>query len=365
MLKSIPHWLLRLFLLFLTSYGMLYFSYKYYTPWGGGSDFTSYYPMYLKPLDFSVADVPFVFRQLSACLTHLVYQMGIYYPNHIFFEDSRFDQRIFFAAIFSNYLCLIATSWLAGIAVNILSRTNSLIYPLIAGFFCFLSFFTQVTVLTGLTEGLSWLMLTAGFIFYLQRRLLLLSVILLLAVFQRETIIIVFGVIAAFGLVNTRNEEWYANLKVFGWALLCFILYIGMHKFSGVPGNGGQTDLTALLTHLQLFRPTREIVFQGVLSQNLLVIYGLLCPMLIRYMPEQKFWMPALLTTIVVLIIVGIAAGIGNNVGRICGILTPIFAIFVSKALLHIEGMLVQDKNRYQAQQAAPADTIVAASRRQ
>ena len=80
--------LVRLALLFAVSYGLLYFSYKYYVPWSGGHDFTSYYKMYLSPFDFTAAPAPFIYRQLSAIVTHLVYAAGIYYPNAIWFHDA-------------------------------------------------------------------------------------------------------------------------------------------------------------------------------------------------------------------------------------------------------------------------------------
>ena len=348
MLKSIPRWTIRAILIVLATYGMLFFSYKFHIPWSGANDFAHYYPMYVEPLDFSVAPAPFVFRQLSALLTHTVYKLGIYYPNEIQFKEPNLDQRIFFAAIFINYLSLTVTAWLTGTAVNSLIRTRSLIYPLISGFFCFFSFFTPVYILTGLTEGLSWLMMTAGFIAYIHHRLFLLSAILLLAVLQRETIIITFGVISACGLLINRNEKWQTDLKILCWSLVCFFLLACLRKFSGVEGQSGQLDPIVLLAHLQRFRFTREILLQGILSQNLLAIYCLLGLMAIRQMPEQKFWMPALLTTFMFLFVIGIAAGIGNNVGRICGILTPIFAIFSGKALWHLEGAR-EGNNHYRA----------------
>src|SRR4051812_44253028 len=103
--------ILRLFVLVLTSYGLLYFSYKYYIPLQGGSDFTAgYYKMYLAPLDFSVTSPPLVFRQLSAIATHLVYLAGIYYPADIQFHDAAISQRIFFAALLTNYSFIVGAA---------------------------------------------------------------------------------------------------------------------------------------------------------------------------------------------------------------------------------------------------------------
>src|SRR5580658_922947 len=108
----------RLALLFFVSYGLLYFSYKYYMPQSGGNDFFQYYKMYLSPLDSSAARSPFIYRQLSAIATHLVYITGIYYPNAIWFNDARYDQHVFFAALLTNYIFLVLAAWVVGAIVE-------------------------------------------------------------------------------------------------------------------------------------------------------------------------------------------------------------------------------------------------------
>ncbi len=75
--QALPGWekilrspILRLFLILLASYGLFFFSYKYYVPIR--ADFYRYYPMYERPLDFTAASAPFVYRQVSAVVTHLL-----------------------------------------------------------------------------------------------------------------------------------------------------------------------------------------------------------------------------------------------------------------------------------------------------
>src|SRR5579863_9142962 len=68
----------RFAVLSLASYGLLYFSYKWYAPTDG--DFVyEYYKMYVRPVDFSIADAPFIYRQFSAALSNMIYSSGIYY----------------------------------------------------------------------------------------------------------------------------------------------------------------------------------------------------------------------------------------------------------------------------------------------
>src|SRR5690242_13947332 len=73
--------LFRLVFFVTVSYGFLYFSYKYYTPDFGGTDFYTYYQMYLHPLNFSVAEPPHIFRQLTAIIVHVIWKLGIFYDT--------------------------------------------------------------------------------------------------------------------------------------------------------------------------------------------------------------------------------------------------------------------------------------------
>lgn len=104
----------RVLLLVLASYGLFYFSYKYYIPWYGGNDFAEYYHIYLVPLNLHVEPAPFVCRQISAVLTNLVVQNHIFYPEKISFQDPQYSQQVFFAALFINWIFLVLAAWLAG-----------------------------------------------------------------------------------------------------------------------------------------------------------------------------------------------------------------------------------------------------------
>src|ERR1700733_1889125 len=99
--------LFRLSLLSFLSYGLFYFSYKYYIPDFGGNDFFSYYPMYLHPFNYQVAESSWVYRQLTAVAVHVVWKMGIFYDTTIAFSTPGYDKQVFFAAIFTNYIALL------------------------------------------------------------------------------------------------------------------------------------------------------------------------------------------------------------------------------------------------------------------
>ena len=103
----------RLATYLLLSSGLFYFTYKFYQPTYGGTDYFRYYLAYLHPLNLHATVAPFVYRQVSAVLTNLVYRFGPYYETQIFYSNPRFDQHVFFAALLTNYLALAACAAVA------------------------------------------------------------------------------------------------------------------------------------------------------------------------------------------------------------------------------------------------------------
>ncbi len=326
--------IVRLALLFAASYGMLYFSYKYYVPRSGGNDFFQYYNMYLSPLDFSVARSPFVYRQLSAIATHLVYITGIYYPNAIWFNNVAYDQHVFFAALLTNYVFLVLTAWVVGEIVRWELGESTFIPATLGGLFCLVSFHSQVSVITGLTEGVSWFLLVLAFLFYLRRKALPLSMILALAILQRETILIAFASISGIALLLQEDNRRF-NGFVFLWAIVCGAAYLLMRTIIlPIPGAGQQTDPAVLLEHLRNFKVTKDFVLQEIFSQNLLWLF-LATVVFCGDGRSRRLWLPTLLGTFFVLAVVCVAES--ANVGRIASILNPILAAFVAIACVRLE----------------------------
>ena len=264
---------LRLLLYAALSYGLLYFSYKYYLPDAGGQDFYAYYQIYTDPLDFQAASPPFVFRQLSAVLVFLVWKAGVYYPLKIAYHAYGVDQRVFFAAIFVNYVGLTACATAVAAATQKLLPDKGEAWPLLGGALCFFDFFTQQAVLTGLTEGVAWLLLAIGFVGYLNRSRVTILIVLALSVLQRELIAIIFTVFAA-AMVLRRREARGFHLLVVGAAAAAFLAYVAL-RLSGVaaPGYEDQLNPQAVLRNLLDWRrdATADVLFQALLAQNLLI----------------------------------------------------------------------------------------------
>lgn len=327
--------LLRLLLLFALSYGMLYYSYKHDDPrLAGDHDFlTYYYAMYQSPLDITAAHPPAIYRQLSAVVTHLVYAAGIYYPNTIAFQDTHYDQHIFFAALFTNYVCLVLAAWVAGMIVQHELESRAFGSATLGGVICLLSFSTQVSVITGLTDGLSWLMFALAFLFYLRHQTVSLATILVLAIFQREVILILFAAIAGLAFLLRRDERRLDGFVCI-WSLACFAVYFLMRELAPLPFHEvpNHLDPSRWLAELRGFRFKRDFIFQALLSQNLLAIYAGSAAMAVWLRRERIFWLPVLIAAFLVLAVVAVAADEQTGLGRIASVMSPALAAFTAVA---------------------------------
>lgn len=343
----------QIIFLTLATYGMFYFSYKHYVPWSGGTDFFHYYPMYQTPLDFEQAMAPFVYRQLGAIITNTIFKAGFYYHNEIAFTDPDYSQRIFFSALFSNYIALLLTATIVSETVSHKLGRLLLVPPIIGGLLCFLSFFTQQTVITGLTDGWSWLLIALGFYGYVSRKPLPVISVLILSIFQRETIPIVFFVLSsidAFIAAARRDFESFYVMTAIA-SVLSFIGYLSV-RIVLLPAEGYSHQLDAkqmLPSILGYFPPSKDLVMQGVVSQNIFFIF--IATVIFLAILEKRNQKPVgrflvdsgliqVCGVLLVLYVVGLAAGVGNNIGRLGAMITPIVAVSTAEHLVGIESLV-------------------------
>ena len=334
---------LRFGLLVLASYGMLYFADRWYAPTDGSdADFTQeYYPMYQKPLNFAAADAPFIYRQVSAVLTNLVHASEIYYSpsktNAMSRVNPGIDQRIFFAALLTNFLGLVLAATLVGRVVE--RETGGFVFPLLGGLLCVMSLLSQSVVLTGMTEGVTWLFFAGLYALYMRSDRAVFAAVLLLSIFQREMISVAFGLIAAFSLLLGNKKRRY-NLYVLAVSIFAFTTYTIIRKYAlPAPGYEGQLTLNYLTTNLAAVHNLvmRDLVLQGFFSQNVIFISAATSFafwLRTRAVPKDLF---ALMLSFAVIVAIGLAEGINNNVGRIGGLLTPAFAALAAIALYKLE----------------------------
>lgn len=307
------------------SYGLLYFTYKFSRPWPGSNDYyANYYFMYLSPLDVHAAPAPYNLRQVSAVITHLVLATHLYVPNRTAVMVPGRDPRVLFAAMVTNWAFLLLAAWLAGlIAEEELGHPNA-VAALIAGSLCLLAFQTPFFVLSGLTEGLSWFLLAAGFLAYLRRARSWLLLVLIVSIVQRESIPIIMGVIAACDLTLSREDRRF-KAQTIAAAAACFALYFLARRFF-LPGSESETHFTAMLASIRHPGPASTFLSQMVLTQSTAILFLVLAWLGHKDMRQRRPWVPCVLAAMIVLDALGVAAGIVDNLERVLAILVPILA---------------------------------------
>ena len=335
-----PSFLTRFGLLLIASYGLLYFSHNSYVPLAMQHyDFLYfYYPMYQEPLDLSAAGAPFIYRQVSALATHALYAAGFYYPNEVAFSDPAYDPRVFFAALSANFFALVGSAALSGGITKL--ETGGFVFPLVAGLLCLLSFHSQSVVITGLTEGMSWLFFAALYLMYAQERRAAFAVVLAVSIFQRELIPVAFALIAAFSLLIGVGNRRY-NRFVLATSLLCFGAYLLIPLYLvAAPGFENQFSLSFLIGNL-IRGPIgmHDLAFLVLLSQNVILIAVLTAAVVWFRSDAPPKALLVLILTFASILIIGLAEGIGANIGRAASLLSPAFAALAARDLFKLEQM--------------------------
>lgn len=334
--------MLYLVFLVLASYGMLYFSLKFYHPGFGATDYDSYQKMYQDPLNFDVAPSPFIYRQLGAVITNLIINFGPTYSGRLTFQGP--NRNVFIGAIFSNYIALLITACFVCLVIDLRLSCKKPEIALLGGLLCLLSFFCQFTVLTGLQEGWSWCLIAGSYFAYLERRSILMFVLLALSVWQRE---IVFVVLASIVIADTLWFPAAISRRYRIWTVLCAVLaamaYICIRTLV-LPRDGYESQLrvsNAVSNLLSAIHFDRSFVDQALTSQNLLgmLLLTLLIGRWVAWKREVKFEPNTVRMASHALLAAGtlyalsIATGVGNNTGRIVGMTAPLVAIATAVAI--------------------------------
>jgi hypothetical protein len=323
---------IRLFLLLLASYGLLYFSYK----WSPGDvDFRgTYAEMYKRPLDLGASDVAHVLRQGSAIVTYLLYKAGAYYPSQVTFIDPHIDQRLFFAALLANYLGLAFAAALAGSIVE--QEGGDGVVPLLAGLLCILSFGAQNFVLTGSTDGVTWALVALIYFLMVRDNRWLLAAVLFLSIFQREMIVVAFAALSAVSLFLKRppNNARYVLVT----SLICFGLYVLIRILVSPVDTSQQLQISHLAESAWSFRPSMTLLLQGFVSQNLILICMVLMGILRFEGKPGVSMVPPLFATFAVIAAIAILEGeLAGDVGNVSGMLTPLFAAAAAAGISRLE----------------------------
>ena len=321
----------------LVTYPLFYFAYKFNLPKIGSSDIYQYLRMYQDPFNFSAADGPFVYRQLASSIVHFVEKAGIYYDTQISFNDPNFSQRFYFAALLVNWVSLVIASCVISIYYenNNKGHTNNLSVILV----CLIFFVGFSGVFHGLSEsldGVSVALAICCYVAYKKQFKFLFSILLLTSIFQREMLLPMFGLVLFTDIARKiylrkfidQALIWMFLVSILGCLAYLLVRIYLLPDTSGIHSN--QISITQSVTHFLNPGINFEFIRQVLLTQNTLIltmfIYFTLIPKDERKNNEAlSDDLYAVFAAFLCLFIFGLAAGIGNNIGRILMYGTPFY----------------------------------------
>lgn len=340
----------------LLAYPMLFYAHKYAVPWSGLTDFRSYHAMVLSPLDFDVVRAPFAMRQIPVLIARLILDLGLIYPNEIWFDHFTVYQGItyrkdvFFALMFGSFLGMVGTGGLLYMAASRLDEERARLlspYGLLAVGLLLLAGTTLFYTLAPLTEGWTWFLLMG--IFVLSRRddrwRWLALPLTMLAIFQRELLPLVVAILAAAELAACRRETGGDRrrylLALLGTALLALLAY-WLLRGMVLPMwevDGRQMDPTLwgrhLLRNWQRFT-TFEFI-QGVFFKlNVFLLWSAAVAMALRrgLPPCDTAFLAALAVSATAILLIAVSTGADRSSDRLVAIVTPLFVLSLVR-LLH------------------------------
>ena len=275
----------RLILFILISYGMLYFSYKHYTPEiGGAGDSVYYIQMILQPFNFDAAGSPYIYRQFSTFIISIILNTGVFYDSVVSYTSIESEKRLFFSILLSNYIALLLTAIIVSRVVDLEIGKRTVSIPILAGLICFMSFGASAYVLTTLIEGWTWFFIALGFYALKQKNVTLFVIVIIFGFIQKEMVSIFLGLMCFFLLFfDKKNETDKAIDKrlflMFAISLFSFLLYIIIRIFI-IPVEGYESQVNVLLfveNIIEFEYTNTSWIVSNFLNQNALYVYMFIC----------------------------------------------------------------------------------------
>jgi hypothetical protein len=255
------------------------------------------------------------------CKINLFYDTASAFDKYIGYG---LDKSVYFNALLFNYLSVVATST----AIFLLVRRffNENVMAFLAGLVYILGFGTIFYELMPCTDAFSVLLFSIALILYNQRSKWILA-ILLISVLQREYIPLAFWLIATVDLFKTRTRYYTAVAVV---SAASFLIYFILRKTYFYTAALDFQASPQVWFHSLVHPPFPIVPFlrQLLLTLNLFIIYSLI--VLYKLVSRMKIDKIALLKQTLLLlqiVIISIAAGHGNNVGRYFYIASPLLIL--------------------------------------
>jgi hypothetical protein len=309
------------------SAGLYYSGAKFHVPWFGGNDFQQYYMMVTNPFDNDALS-PWAYRIFPTTIAHYVHQSGFFYESnltpfkehYVSYNGVDYDPSVLSALIFTNYLFFTIAAFFLYKSIKLIFEeveledvTTSFFLPSLI----FLSLSTGVHGYAGLTEGAALFFVSILLYLYLKNYLILFFVANIISVTSRELVplILIFYLLVSPG---TQRAKYLITSGI------AFTTYFAMRLLLQIPGNEHQTNPSSLIENLLNFELTKDFFMQAMLANNITFFAVLL--LVLHGLKGIRCFAPYMLA-ISILTVLGIATGIGNNVGRILNLALPLLVI--------------------------------------
>lgn len=321
----------ELFLLVLLSYPLFYYSYKFGSPDFGNSDFYSYYKLYSE-WRMDGVESPFNMRLISTFLIYSLSKLGLHYDTAVAFNHPEISKQIYFNAILFNYVCTVLTSWL--VFKMIWRFCGSRIYGIFFAAVYLLGFGILFYSINTLTDSFSYFLFTAVLFAYLQRSFWAFP-LMALAVFQRENIFLIMGLVSLADWWRDKASRKYAAgifaLSVIGFSTFIILRMTVFHT----PKYADELEWFNFLDRLiHPQYPAGEYFRQVLLNQNLLGLYfAVAAYKLLKKHPVDIWRVGVLAALILQAVVVSLIALIGNNIGRFTFMLSPLALLWAAMEL--------------------------------
>jgi hypothetical protein len=310
----------------LLSYPLLYTAYKGHDLADRPLDHAAYFAMAERPFRARV-DNPFRYRVLTPLMVRLCRPLPSY-DIEIASRLNRDQQRTFFHFAALGFVLLQATALvLYAVGTRVFGLTPPGAY--LAGLVFLLSFYNAVTTMVASADAGAHLLIALGTLALFRRRYWWLAIVATLGVLQKETVVLVLGLLTATEIRADRPH----TVRALACLVPAVVLYAAFRLAAPAPGNEHFFQPLSLLRSLaSLADPrmySRTFVFHVFLANAPLLAALAAHAVLQRHghrisFPLRYLLLPALL------MVVAMALDLGNNVGRIVAFAAPVSCCYVA-----------------------------------
>jgi len=329
-------------LFLLLSFPLFYFVYKFGDPEPLAHDYFQYYWLY-KEFDSDKVIAPHNMRLVGAFFVYLFYKLNFFYETVSAFDkyqDWGFLKQVYFNALLFNYLSVAAT---CVVLFQILQRKfQSVLLSFNGTLLYLLGFGTLFYELMPGTDAFSVFLFSLSLYCYLEKRYVIILLLVLL-IFQREYILIVFSTLALMDLYKTKHRYFF---MVFVVSTLCFVIYYVLRKtvfytphldHQASPGHFWDSVI-------QTDFPWGLYLKQLALTLNVFFIYlGLLIYKKWNNLAIDRFLFFKLMVLFVQINIISYLAGHGTNCGRYFYMVLPMVIYMMVKEVYPLVGTEIQE----------------------